>query len=152
PLAGPYCEPASYRHATGRLAAWIGERGFEVVHANTLRTFWAIESARLAGVPSVWSVHESESWQVSFDDLPRDVAASALACLAYPYRVVFSARSSIGVWEDLDTSGNFELIRFAHDVPQLLRDLEGTSRAQARQELGLAEGELCVLLMGTVCE
>jgi GT2 family glycosyltransferase/glycosyltransferase involved in cell wall biosynthesis len=152
PLAGPYTNLGLHRRSTARLAGWIAERGFEVVHANTLRTFWAIEAARLAGIPSVWSVHESEPWQTSFDDLPRDVAASALACLAYPYRVVFSARSSIRVWDDLDTSGNFELIRFAHDVPLLLRGLERMSRSRARQELGLDEGELCVLLMGTVCE
>ena len=61
------------------------------MHANTLRTFWAVEAAHRAGVPSVWSVHESEPWQTNFDHLPTDLAAAALSCLAYPYRVVFSA-------------------------------------------------------------
>ena len=56
--------------ATARLAGWIAERGYEVVHANTLRTFWAIEAARIAGIPSVWSVHESERWQTYFNDQP----------------------------------------------------------------------------------
>ena len=83
-----------YRQGIPILAEWIGDRGYEVVHANTLRTFWAVEAARVAGVPSVWSVHESERWQTIFDDLPTDLAASALACLSYPYRVVFSAQSS----------------------------------------------------------
>jgi GT2 family glycosyltransferase/glycosyltransferase involved in cell wall biosynthesis len=151
-LAGIASGMELYRQGIPLLAEWIGERGYEVVHANTLRTFWAVEAARVAGVPSVWSVHESEPWQTSFDDLPTDLAASALACLAYPYRVVFSARSSIRVWNDLNTTGNFELIRFAHDVPLLRRQMERVDRSRARRELELDEGDLCVLLLGTVCE
>jgi glycosyltransferase involved in cell wall biosynthesis len=151
-LAGPLSSRKLYDDSTARLAEWIGERGFEVVHANTLRTFWAIEAARLARVPSIWSVHESEPWQTSFNDLPRGLIASALSCLASPYRVVFSARSSIQAWEALNTSHNFELIRFAHDVPQLLRRMGRMHRSLARRELGLEAGEVCVLLMGTVCQ
>ena len=141
-----------YREGVAVLAEWIRERGFEVVHANTLRTFWAVEAARAAGVPSVWSVHESEPWQTNFDHLATDLAAAALSCLAYPYRVVFSARSSIRVWSDLNTSGNFELIRFAHDVPLLRRGMDAIDRSQSRRKLHVNEGDLCVLLMGTVCE
>jgi GT2 family glycosyltransferase len=151
-LAGLASSLELYREGTALLADWIRERGFEVVHANTLRTFWAVESARLAGIPSVWSVHESEPWQTSFDDLPSDLAASALACLAYPYRVVFSARSSLRVWDDLNTSGNFELIRYAHDVPKVRQDMERIGRPRARHELGVADDDFCVLLLGTVCE
>ena len=141
-----------YRQGIPILAEWIADRGYEVVHANTLRTFWAVEAARVAGVPSVWSVHESEPWQTIFDDLPTDLAAAALACLSYPYRVVFSAQSSLRVWDALNTSGNFELIRFAHDVPRLLGEMGRIDRSRARRELHLEEGDLCVLLMGTVCE
>ncbi len=52
-----------------RPPAWPGrsrDGGYEVVHANTLQTFWAVEAARVAGVPSVWSVHESEPWQTCY--------------------------------------------------------------------------------------
>ena len=125
PLAGPYCNLHYYRDNVALLAGRILEGGYEVVHANTLRTFWAIDAARIAGIPSVWSVHESEPWQTSFNDLPMEIAASALACLAYPYRVVFSARSSAQVWSDLDTSRNFSLIRYAHDIPTLLGGWRG---------------------------
>jgi GT2 family glycosyltransferase/glycosyltransferase involved in cell wall biosynthesis len=141
-----------YRGSTARLAGWIAGRGYEVVHANTLRTFWAIEAARIAGIPSVWSVHESERWQSYFDDQPPEVAASALACLAYPYRVVFSAVSSLRVWSDLDTSRNFGLIRYAHDLSLLRREKERVDRPRARRELDLDDDDLCVLLLGTVCE
>ena len=73
-----------YREGVAVLAEWIRERGFEVVHANTLRTFWAVAAARRAGVPSVWSVHESEPWQTNFDHLPTDLAAAALSLPGLP--------------------------------------------------------------------
>ncbi len=141
-----------YREGVARLAGWIEERGYEVVHANTFRTYWAIDAARRAGVPSVWSVHESEAWQGYYNDLPADVAASALSCLAYPYRVVFSARSTLEAWSALNTSGNFGLIRYAHEVPQFLHGLDGVDRSRARRDLGVGENDVCVLLLGTVCE
>ncbi len=56
------------------------------------------------------------------------------------------------MWSDLNTSGNFELIRFAHDVPLLRRRMETIDPSRARRELHVDDGDLCVLLMGTVCE
>jgi GT2 family glycosyltransferase/glycosyltransferase involved in cell wall biosynthesis len=142
----------AYREGTARLAGWIERGGYDVVHANTLNSHWAIEAARLAAVPSVWSLHESERWQGYFDALPADVAASALACLAYPYRVVFSARSTLEVWHALNTHHNFSLIRYAHEVPCFLRGLDGVDRSRARRDLEIADDDICVLLLGTVCE
>ena len=141
-----------YQDVTARLARLIGEGGFEVIHANTLQTFWAVEAARRAGVPSVWSVHESDSWRVCYKEIPREVTRSALACLAYPYRVVFTARSSARVWSDFNTTGNFEIIRVARDFAAVRSVLERMTRAQARRELMLEASDVCVLLLGTVCE
>ena len=48
---GTRARPDRFRHGAlsegvAVLAEWIRERGFEVVHANTLRTFWAVAAAR----------------------------------------------------------------------------------------------------------
>ncbi len=151
-LTGPKCTRQLYRDATARLARHILDGGFEVVHANTLQTFWAVEAARRAGVPSVWSVHESEPWPVCYRDIPRDIIPSALACLAYPYRVVFTSRSSAAAWGEFNTSHNFDMIRVARDRELLRAMIEGADRDQARRELGLGPEDVCVLLLGSVCE
>jgi GT2 family glycosyltransferase/glycosyltransferase involved in cell wall biosynthesis len=154
-LAGPtglVASPRLYRDSLARVARLIQAGEYEVVHANTLQTFWAVEAARAAGIPSVWSVHESEPWKSYFDALPRENAAAALACLAYPYRVVFTAQSSARVWSDLDSSRNFGLIRFAFDTRNFRAELEGLDRDKARRDLGVVDDEVCVLLLGTVCE
>ena len=74
---------------------------------------------------------------------------------AWPTRTASSSprECSPQVWGDLDTSGNFELIRFAHDVPRLL-PRDGTAGLAPRpgSELDLEDRGLCVLLLGTVCE
>jgi glycosyltransferase involved in cell wall biosynthesis len=134
------------------LAEFIEDGTYEVVHANTLQSFWAIEAARLAKVPSVWSVHESEPWQTYFDGLPTENAVAALSCLRYPYRVLFTAQSSARVWSDLNSSGNFGLIRFAFDTRLFRSELGTIDRDHARRELNLNVDDLCVLLLGTVCE
>ena len=151
-LAGLAANPNSYKEGIAYLSDLIERRGYEVVHANTLQTYWAVEAARAARTPSVWSVHESEPWQTYFDNLPREIAAKALACLSYPYRVVFSARSSATVWNDLNSTDNFGLIRFPLDNHRFNTVLAGIDRQTARAEFGLKPDDFCVLLLGTVCE
>ena len=141
-----------YQKSIPGLANRLADGGYEVIFANTLQTFWAVDAARIAAIPSIWSVHESEPWQTYFDDMPSEIGAAALACLAYPYRVVFTARSSARLWSELNTSSNFDLVRVARDLTVVRAGLEGMTRERARAELELHDDEVCVLLLGTVCE
>ena len=145
-------DPDRYEASVLRITERILRGGFDVVHANTLETFWAIDAARCAAVPSVWSLHESEPWHSYYDHLPRAVACAALASFAHPYRIVFTARSTLQAWRALESRGNFDLIRFALDVERFQAVLATADRTVARRELGLEDSELCVLLLGTVCE
>jgi hypothetical protein len=52
------------------------------------------------------------------------VAASALSCLAHPYRVVFPGIGSLRVWSALDTTRNFGLIQYADGVPLIRWEME----------------------------
>ena len=145
-------DPARYQAAVSSLCRRIDREGFELVHANTLQAFWAIDAAWRARVPSVWSVHESEPWQSYYDDFPREIARVALSSFAHPYRIVYSARSSLQVWRELDWRKNFDLIRFPLDTDLFQTELAKTDRLSARKSLGLGKDEVCVLLLGTVCE
>ncbi|MDR3622067.1 MAG: glycosyltransferase [Paludisphaera borealis] len=134
------------------LADRLADGGFDCLHANTLQTFWAILAARRAGVPSVWSVHESEPWKTYFSDFPAPVAHAALGSLATPYRVVFASRGSLDLWKDLDSHANFERVPTPLDLDRFRARFDGIDRAVARRALGLADGEVCILSLGTVCE
>jgi O-antigen biosynthesis protein len=141
-----------YEALISRLARRMNQGGFDVVHANTLVTFWAVDAARRAGVPSVWSIHESERWETYYDHLPKEIGSSALSCMAYPYRVVFCSRASSLVWDALESTWNHTLIRSSIDAERFRAKLGKADRSQARQQIGLRTGEICVLQLGTVCE
>lgn len=142
----------SYEEIRGRTAEWIAREGFEAAHVNTLQGFWAVDAARLAGVASVWSIHESESWRTCFDHLPRAIAQTALSAMSYPYRVVFASRSTEKLFGELNANHAFELIRYGLDIDRFAEKFGELSRDEARAQLGLAADEVCVLLLGTVCE
>ena len=147
PQAGPASLTIGFKSSPG----WITQQQFELVHANTAHSYWAIAAARAAGVPAVWSIHESEPWTVLFADLARSQARTALECLDHPYRVVFASRGSAQVWSSLEQAGNFTIIPTPLDIPRFREHLSEIDRVTARWRLGLAKHDVCVIVMGTVC-
>lgn len=151
-LSSLFKSPGAYEEIREKTADWIVREGFEVVHANTLQGFWAVDAARSAGVPSIWSIHESEPWRTCFDHLPVEIAQAALSAFGAAYRVVFASRSTQELFEELNSSRAFDLIRYGLDADRFAEKLGECSREEARARLGLAPDEVCVLLLGTVCE
>jgi GT2 family glycosyltransferase/glycosyltransferase involved in cell wall biosynthesis len=151
PLAGVFDE-VNYERALDRFAVFIRGLGVDVVYGNTLQTFYAIDAARRIGLPALWNPRESEPWQTYFNFLPAPLAARALGCFAWPYRVIFVAEATRSVWAPLDSRGNFCVIHNGLDLTRLRGEAERFPRAQARRDLGIADGEVAVLLPGTVCE
>ncbi len=150
PLAG-VATAAEYDAALDRFADWIRTQGVAVVYGNTLQTFYAIDAAHRAGLPSVWNPRESEPWQEYFLQYPTPVAARALACYALPYRVVFVAHATADSSAVLDTRHNFTVIHNGLDRRRVVA-AAGTDRAAARRALGIAPDDIALLLLGTVCE
>ncbi|HSE12692.1 MAG TPA: glycosyltransferase, partial [Rudaea sp.] len=151
PLAGVF-EEAAYDRAIDRFSAFIREIGVDVVYGNTLQTFYAIDAAHRLGVPCLWNPRESEPWQTYFNFLPAPLAARALRCFAYPYRVIFVAEATRNVWAPLESRGNFTVVHNGLDLARLRAEAERHPREKARRELGVADGEVALVLPGTVCE
>ena len=151
PLAGVF-EQVNYDRALDRFGDFIRGLGVDVVYGNTLQTFYAIDAARRIGLPALWNPRESEPWQTYFNFLPAPLAARALRCFEHPYRVIFVAEATRSVWAPLDSRGNFSVIHNGLDLTRLHGEAARFPRAQARLDLGIADGDVCVLLPGTVCE
>lgn len=153
-LDKPNAEPAS---TTGNLAlatalhAVIEERGSEVVFANSLRSYWAVIAASQALVPSIWAQHESEPWGTYFDYLPEVERDAAYRCFSRPYRMTYVAQATRLAWSALDTRRNFKVVRHSLPARRLEEDLARWSRAVAREELRVAEDDLVITIVGTVC-
>jgi len=151
PLAGVFDE-AAYDRALDKFGAFIRELGVEVVYGNTLQTFYAIDAAHRLGVPCLWNPRESEPWQTYFNFLPAPLAARALHCFEYPYRVIFVAEATRSVWAPLESRGNFTVVHNGLDLTRLHAEAARYPRASARAALDIAADDVAFLLPGTVCE
>jgi glycosyltransferase involved in cell wall biosynthesis len=151
PLAG-VATAGDYDAALDKFAAWIRTLDVQVVYGNTLQTFHAIDAAHRLGLPSVWNPRESEPWQEYFRQYPEPVAARALACYAYPYRIVFVAHATADRSAALDTQHNFTVIHNGLDRRRVVAASVGIDRAETRRALGIGAGDLALLLLGTVCD
>lgn len=150
PLADIYTLP-DYENAIARFAEKVRKWNVELVYANTLETFYAVETAHRLGIPSIWNPRESEPWQTYFHNWADVIAGKALECFQYPYKIVFVANATRQGFAALNTKNNFHMIHNGLNM-QRLKDTRGDmTRAQARASLGIGKDEVVVLLLGTVC-
>jgi GT2 family glycosyltransferase/glycosyltransferase involved in cell wall biosynthesis len=125
--------------------------GAELMYANTLQSFYAVAAAQQAGLPSVWNPRESEPWQTYFDYLPDGVIQKAYDCFAWPYRVVFVSDATRDAYAALNTRHNFTVIRNGLDGTRIEQACLEWPKTQARASIGACDGEVVMLLLGTVC-
>jgi glycosyltransferase involved in cell wall biosynthesis len=123
----------------------------DLVYANTVLGFYAIEAAQRTRVPSIWNVRESEPWTSLFGDAPA-VIERAKRCFAHPYRVVFVADATRQLYQPYATRHNFATIHNGLDLARLQQAMARWPRPTARRELDLHDGELAVVCVGTVCD
>lgn len=139
--------------------AWIGGMAMlfegleaDVIVANTLRTFWAVQGARAAGIGSLWCQHESEPWPTYFNYLPASIRPFAYRSFADAYRVLYVAEATRRAWRELDTRGNFKIIRHGIPPERLAAEITRYGRVEARSRLGVEKDDIVVSVVGTVCE
>ncbi|KST67355.1 glycosyltransferase [Mastigocoleus testarum] len=146
-----------YQQAIFGLGEFIQGLGIELVYANTLQTFYAIAAAERLGIPSIWNVRESEPWQTYFNSFGREIAARALECFRFPYRIVFVADATRNRYLPLNSHHNFTVVHNGLnlerlDLGRLDKADRNWTREKARKSLNVADEEIALLLLGTVCE
>ncbi|MEP6523105.1 glycosyltransferase [Microcoleus vaginatus DQ-U2] len=139
----------AYDEAIRSFSTEIESLKVDAIYANTLENFFVIDAARQIGTPTVWNVHESEPWQTYFNRFGSEIAARALECFRFPYKVIFVADATRDRYLPLNSHHNFTVIHNGLD----LRKLENSENSElARKTLGVAAEDVVILLLGTVCE
>ncbi|MEH2025123.1 MAG: glycosyltransferase [Nostoc sp.] len=141
-----------YNQAISVLAVFIEELKVEIIYGNTLQTFYAIAAAKNLGIPSIWNVRESEPWQTYFNNFGQEIAARALECFRFPYRVVFVADATKQRYLALNSHHNFTVIHNGLNLERLEEKSKTWTKDKARKLLNVSEDEVILLLLGTVCE
>lgn len=145
-------DPISYNQAIYQVRTVLQRFSPEVVFANTVLTWWAIDVATEMGLPSIWGIHESETPFTHFNEHGRFLKNNAQRCLNYPYQVVFVAYSTKKLFEPLASKNNLTVIHNGFEPVRLEAQIHGTTRAQSRSKLGLNDKDIMILTVGTVCD
>ena len=142
----------AYNAALATFAKEIAALNIDVMYVNTLENFLMIDVAQMLNIPSVWNVHESEPWQTYFSRFGTEIAARALECFSYPYRVIFVADATRNRYLPLNSHHNFTVVHNGLDLELLESAAKEWSRPEARSSLGVKNDEVVILLLGTICE
>lgn len=134
-----------------RLAGLIRKVSPSIVIANTLLGFPAVLAARQCGVRSLWIPRESEPWSAYFRFLPDPLAEQALSAMALADDVVFVAEATRRVWRDFERWGSFHVIHNALQPERIDRRGDFAFREASRRALNLAESDVLLLNVGTLC-
>ena len=125
----------------------------DLVVCNTLASFWGVHLAQAAGKPSLFYIHESTS-VFRFFEQKLALGLHFLVAQAFEQatRSLFLCAATQTYYQDFGRNGNFRL------VPSWIR-LDGIdeftrthARADLRRKHGLAEDEVVIANIGTVCE
>lgn len=123
----------------------------EVVVANTLETYIAVEAARRENIAALWCHHESGHWKTYFNKIAWPARGYAYAAFGYAYRVIFVAEATRAGWLALSTRDNFEVVRHAIAPAVIAANRAQFTRSTARAELAIGEQEIVLLQLGSVC-
>ncbi len=142
----------AYDAALTNFAKEIKSLNIDVMYINTLENFFMVDVAQMLNIPSVWNIHESQPWQTYFNRFGNEIAARALECFRYPYRIIFVADATRNKYLPLNSHHNFTVVHNGLDLDLLKKAAAKWSREEARSALGVKKDEIVILLLGTVCE
>ena len=125
----------------------------DLVIANTMVSFWAVHSARAAGVPSLLYVHESTPVRRYFEPiLPAALFPVVEDAFRQATRVAFTADASRLVFDYLNARGNFTLLPSWVDVARIDAFAATHDKTSLRRKHGLDPDAALLVNIGSVCE
>jgi O-antigen biosynthesis protein len=126
---------------------------FDVIVSNTMVTFWAIHLATLIGKPSVLYVHESMAVKKFFQtSLPATLHDLVEGAYRDATRVVFTARATRTIFEELNSNDNFRTLPSWVDLERIETFARANAKAALRRKHGLDPEKVHVVNVGSVCE
>ncbi len=125
----------------------------DVILCNTLLTFWGVPFAALLGKSSALYVHESRSVKRFFDPLlPGALHATVEAAFRQATRVVFTARATREIFEELNENDNFRTLNSWVDFERIERFAAAHDKRALRVKHGLEPDAIIVTNIGSVYE
>ncbi|MCX5726647.1 MAG: glycosyltransferase [Candidatus Saganbacteria bacterium] len=124
---------------------------FDIVNAHGLRTFWAIDAAHQAKVPSIWSMHDSLDYNKYFDDrIPdKEIRRIAKDTFVRSNRNIFGCNSTAGLFKKYDRYGTSDIIYNGVDHDKIGKILKVDKRS-LKKKLNIPLNKKIVSMIGNV--
>jgi D-inositol-3-phosphate glycosyltransferase len=150
--APPTASLSSHLGRVEELAAWVGDRDFEVAFVNTATTLAipGVEAARRLGIPTVWAIHESYEPAELWNDVDPAVRGRAEVALAGVAQVLFVAEATQRLFEPAIGRGRGLTIPYGLDLAPIDSQRAGFDRDAARRQAGIPLDAEVVLCVGSV--
>ncbi len=146
----PYKDTDLFESKVQEITAWASPQGFNVALVNTVVAFPGPEVAMRLGIPFVWAIHESWAPHIVWSDAHPDVRQRLTHVLREAAVVVFEADATRLQYRPCGEPERFIAVPYGIDLDQLNRYRASFNRAAARRRLGIPEGAIAILCMGTI--
>jgi O-antigen biosynthesis protein len=125
----------------------------DVFICSTMLTWWAVHLAEIAGKPAALYCHESNAIRHFFQPiLPSPMHALVESAFRKAKRVVFTARSTHEIHEELNDGDNFRTLASWVDFARIEAFSAAHSPMELRRKHGLDPDAVVVVNIGSVCE
>ncbi|GAK54090.1 glycosyl transferase, group 1 [Candidatus Moduliflexus flocculans] len=145
-------ELQQYHAFIQQLRRYIEDGGYHVVFANTLETFWAIDAAYQAKVPSIWNIRESVDYSSYFDQHPiaDEVKGIAKRAFLQANRNVFVCHATAKMFQQYDHYGVSDVIYNGIDLYDI-EMIQQVNKLQMKQTLHIPDDKTIISIIGTTC-
>jgi glycosyltransferase involved in cell wall biosynthesis len=142
-----------YQACLRRTAALQRRLKPDLLVANTLDAFWAVELAQELAIPSIWIIHESVDPTTYFHERwPTAVAERAAAAFQSASRVVFVAEATRQLFSEVVRPESTRVLHNGADLREVDAVSKRFSRERARRKLGIPSDKTIVTCVGTTCQ
>lgn len=145
--------PVEFSAAVGNFAATRTWDDTDLFVTNTMLTYWGIHLAAHLGKPAALYIHESNTVKRFFGPLlPPTMHATVEAAFQLATRVVFTARSTHDIHQELNANDNYRTLRSWVDFARIEQFKAAHDRTALRRKHGLDPAAVLVVNIGSVCE
>lgn len=141
-----------YNNGIKDLMKIFSDESPQLVHANTIICFWAIDAANSLNIPSIWNIHESEPLLFHLQSYDSNAKVAVEKCFHYAYQVVFVSEATRELYMKYRRGNNFLTIYNSFDLEKDNDIIDFNKKSNARKKLGIHDNEILIISIGTVCD
>lgn len=146
---------ADFHRELKAFAATLQWEGIDLVIGNTMVAYWIVNLARELGKPSELYIHESNTPRKFFAEhslASPEVIPIIEQSIKEAGRVIFTARATRQIHEELNVNDNFRTLASWVDIERIERFAAAHDRRALRAKYGLDPASTLVVNIGSVCQ